>query len=64
MEVYNHDLIILGTGLAGLRAALEATQQSKGAGYRFGFKTSTDAAHSVAAEGGGRCHAPGQRRQF
>ena len=24
MEVYNHDLIILGSGLAGLRAALEA----------------------------------------
>ncbi len=30
MEVFNHDLVILGTGLAGLRAALEASQQSSG----------------------------------
>ena len=30
MEVYNHDLVILGTGLAGLRAALEAARQSLG----------------------------------
>ena len=30
MEVYNHDLVILGSGLAGLRAALEASMQSKG----------------------------------
>ena len=28
MEVYNHDLVILGTGFAGLRAALEAAQQA------------------------------------
>lgn len=53
MEVYNHDLIILGTGLAGLRAALEATQQSKGElDIALVSKLQLMRAHSVAAEGG------------
>jgi succinate dehydrogenase flavoprotein subunit len=53
MEVYDHDLVILGTGLAGLRAALEAAQQSKGAlDIALVSKLQLMRAHSVAAEGG------------
>src|ERR1044071_8953410 len=53
MEVYNHDLVILGTGLAGLRAALEAAQQSAGKlDIALVSKLQLMRAHSVAAEGG------------
>src|SRR5690349_15527927 len=53
MEVYNHDLVILGTGLAGLRAALEASQQSQGElNIALVSKLQLMRAHSVAAEGG------------
>ena len=53
MEVYNHDLVILGTGLAGLRAALEASQQSQGElDIALVSKLQLMRAHSVAAEGG------------
>ena len=53
MEVYNHDLVILGTGLAGLRAALEAAQQSLGKlDIALVSKLQLMRAHSVAAEGG------------
>lgn len=48
-----HDLIILGAGLAGLRAAVEASYVSKGA-IDIGLvaKNQLMRAHSVAAEGG------------
>ena len=53
MEVLHHDLVILGTGLAGLRAALEAAQQSKGElDIALVSKLQLMRAHSVAAEGG------------
>jgi len=53
MEVYNHDLVILGTGLAGLRAALEAARQGKGElDIALVSKLQLMRAHSVAAEGG------------
>ena len=53
MEVYTHDLVILGTGLAGLRAALEASQQSNGElDIALVSKLQLMRAHSVAAEGG------------
>jgi succinate dehydrogenase / fumarate reductase flavoprotein subunit len=53
MEVYNHDLVILGTGLAGLRAALEAAQKSSGElDVALVSKLQLMRAHSVAAEGG------------
>jgi succinate dehydrogenase / fumarate reductase flavoprotein subunit len=53
MEVFTHDLIILGTGLAGLRAALEAAKQSKGElNIALVSKLQLMRAHSVAAEGG------------
>ena len=53
MEVYTHDLVILGTGLAGLRAALEAALQSMGnLDIALVSKLQLMRAHSVAAEGG------------
>ena len=53
MEVYTHDLVILGTGLAGLRAALEAARQSRGElNIALVSKLQLMRAHSVAAEGG------------
>jgi succinate dehydrogenase / fumarate reductase flavoprotein subunit len=53
MEVYNHDLVILGTGLAGLRAALEASQESKGElNIAFVSKLQLMRAHSWIVHGG------------
>ncbi|HXF85862.1 MAG TPA: succinate dehydrogenase/fumarate reductase flavoprotein subunit [Anaerolineales bacterium] len=53
MEIYTHDLVILGTGLAGLRAALEAARVSKGElDIALVSKLQLMRAHSVAAEGG------------
>ena len=53
MEVYTHDLVIVGTGLAGLRAALEAALQSMGKlDIALVSKLQLMRAHSVAAEGG------------
>lgn len=52
-EKVEHDLLILGTGLAGLRAALEAARVSKGE-LDIGLvsKLQLMRAHSVCAEGG------------
>jgi succinate dehydrogenase / fumarate reductase, flavoprotein subunit len=53
MEIVTHDLIILGSGLAGLRAALEATKMSQGQlNIALVSKLQLMRAHSVAAEGG------------
>lgn len=53
METVTHDLIILGSGLAGLRAALEAAQASRGElDIALVSKLQLMRAHSVAAEGG------------
>lgn len=53
MEVITHDLLILGSGLAGLRAALEAARVSKGElDIALIAKTQLMRAHSVCAEGG------------
>ncbi|HVN55407.1 MAG TPA: succinate dehydrogenase/fumarate reductase flavoprotein subunit [Anaerolineaceae bacterium] len=53
MDVVRHDLVILGSGLAGLRAALEASRTSQGT-LDIGLvsKLQLMRAHSVAAEGG------------
>lgn len=52
-DVFTHDLIIFGAGLAGLRAAIEASQQSRGAlDIAVITKNQMMRAHSVAAEGG------------
>lgn len=53
MEVLRHDLIILGAGLAGLRAAVEASRVTRGR-LDIGIvsKVHLMRAHSVCAEGG------------
>ena len=53
LEVLEHDLVILGAGLAGLRAALEALRVSQGElDVALVSKIQLMRAHSVAAEGG------------
>lgn len=53
METQSHDLIILGSGLAGLRAALAAAEASQGQlDIALVSKLQLMRAHSVAAEGG------------
>jgi succinate dehydrogenase / fumarate reductase flavoprotein subunit len=53
MEIVTHDLVILGSGLAGLRAALQAAQESQGElDIALVSKLQLMRAHSVAAEGG------------
>ena len=53
MERIEHDIVVIGSGLAGLRAALEASRVSHGR-LDVGIVTKTQAmrSHSVAAEGG------------
>lgn len=53
MQELSHDLVILGSGLAGLRAALEAARLTEG-GLDIGVisKTQLMRSHSVCAEGG------------
>ncbi len=53
METLDHDIVVIGSGLAGLRAALEAARVSRGR-LDIGIVTKTQAmrSHSVAAEGG------------
>lgn len=53
METVTHDLIILGAGLAGLRAAIEAARVSQGSlDIAIISKTQLVRPHSVCAEGG------------
>ncbi len=52
-DVFTHDLIIFGAGLAGLRAAIEASRTSQGKlDIAVISKNQLMRAHSVAAEGG------------
>ncbi len=52
-DVFTHDLIIFGAGLAGLRAAIEASRVSQGKlDIAIVAKNQLMRAHSVAAEGG------------
>ncbi|MEA2062180.1 MAG: succinate dehydrogenase/fumarate reductase flavoprotein subunit [Gemmatimonadota bacterium] len=52
-EVISHDILVLGSGLAGLRAALEASIVSQGkADIGLISKVQLMRSHSVAAEGG------------
>ncbi len=52
-DVFTHDLIIFGAGLAGLRAAIEASRVSQGKlDIAVISKNQLMRAHSVAAEGG------------
>lgn len=52
-EVFTHDVLILGTGLAGLRAAVEIARKSKDSiDMALVSKVQLMRAHSVCAEGG------------
>jgi succinate dehydrogenase / fumarate reductase, flavoprotein subunit len=52
-DVFTHDLVILGAGLAGLRAAIEASRVTRGkVDIAVISKNQLMRAHSVAAEGG------------
>ncbi|MDA0978910.1 MAG: FAD-binding protein, partial [Proteobacteria bacterium] len=52
-EVRTHDVLILGTGLAGLRAALQIAEETEGkADICLVGKVQTMRAHSVCAQGG------------
>lgn len=52
-EIISHDILVLGSGLAGLRAALEASIVSKGqVDIALISKVQMMRSHSVAAEGG------------
>ncbi len=52
-DVFTHDLIILGAGLAGLRAGIEASRTARGAiDIAVISKNQLMRAHSVGAEGG------------
>ncbi|MDR7418521.1 MAG: succinate dehydrogenase/fumarate reductase flavoprotein subunit [Armatimonadota bacterium] len=53
MRTYTHDVLVLGSGLAGLRAALEVMRASHGElDLAIVSKTQLMRAHSVCAEGG------------
>ena len=50
MTVFTHDIVIVGGGLAGMRAAIEASR--KGADVAIVSKLHPVRSHSVAAQGG------------
>ncbi|MCL6554676.1 MAG: FAD-binding protein, partial [Firmicutes bacterium] len=53
MRTYTHDVLILGSGLAGLRAALEVMRMARGElDLAILSKAQLMRAHSVCAEGG------------
>jgi len=55
--IIDHDVIILGTGLAGLRAAVEIARKSDdGVNMAIVSKVQLMRSHSVCAEGGTRLY--------
>lgn len=52
MEVHSHDIVIVGAGLAGLRAAIAAAEVSKGVEISVVSKVYPTRSHSVCAQGG------------
>ncbi len=52
MEVVKHDIVIIGAGLAGLRAAIAAAEKSRDVSIALISKTYPIRCHSVCAEGG------------
>lgn len=52
METYTHDILILGTGLAGMRAAIAAAEKDPKLSIAIISKVYPMRSHSVAAEGG------------
>ncbi|MGH9933918.1 MAG: FAD-binding protein, partial [Nitrososphaerales archaeon] len=51
-DVIEHDIIIVGSGLAGLRAAIEAARTSQKLNIAVISKVQVMRSHSVSAEGG------------
>ncbi|MEM2883937.1 MAG: FAD-binding protein, partial [Nitrososphaerales archaeon] len=52
LEVYSHDILIIGAGLAGLRAAIAAAEVSKNLDIAVISKVYPMRSHSVCAQGG------------
>ncbi len=52
MERLKHDLVIVGSGIAGLRAAIEASRVSPSLSVAIVTKVQAMRSHSVCAEGG------------
>jgi succinate dehydrogenase / fumarate reductase flavoprotein subunit len=52
MRTLKHDIIVMGAGLAGLRAAVEVAQKNSEADIAIVSKVQLMRAHSVCAEGG------------
>ena len=52
MDILDHDVVVIGSGLAGLRAALEAARTDPKIDVGIVTKVHAMRSHSVAAEGG------------
>lgn len=52
MDILDHDVVVIGSGLAGLRAALEAARMDPKIDVGIVTKVHAMRSHSVAAEGG------------
>jgi len=59
VEVYRHDVIVVGGGAAGLRAAIAAVEADPKVSVAMGSKVYPMRSHTVSAEGGAAAYVPG-----